>query len=53
MIMMTSSGPSKEVGAYIANAPKEAQAKLKELRAAIKQVAPDAAESISYSTSSR
>ena len=33
---------------YIANAPKEAQAKLKELRAAIKQVTPDAAESIGY-----
>jgi hypothetical protein len=31
-------GPSKEVDAYIASAPTEAQGKLKELRATIKQV---------------
>lgn len=41
-------GRSKEVDAYIANAPRVAQGKLKEVRAAIKQIAPDAAESISY-----
>ena len=41
-------GSSKEVDAYIANAPKEARARLKQLRATIKQVAPDAAEGISY-----
>lgn len=39
---------SKDVDAYIAKAPKEVQGKLKELRAAIRQVAPGAAESISY-----
>ena len=39
---------SKDVDAYIAKAPKELRGKLKELRAAIKQVAPKAAESISY-----
>jgi uncharacterized protein YdhG (YjbR/CyaY superfamily) len=37
-----------EVDAYISNAPKKAQDKLKQIRAAIKQVAPGAAESISY-----
>lgn len=44
----TAPAPSNEVDAYISHAPKEAQGKLKQLRAAIKQVAPDAAESISY-----
>lgn len=39
---------SNEVDAYIAHAPTEAQTKLKQLRAAIKQLAPDATESISY-----
>jgi len=39
---------SKEVDAYIAKAPKEIQQKLRELRKAIKQVAPDAEEKISY-----
>jgi uncharacterized protein YdhG (YjbR/CyaY superfamily) len=39
---------SKDVDAYIAKAPKPVQGKLKELRAAIKHVAPRAAESISY-----
>ena len=34
--------------AYIARAPKATQSKLKEVRKAIKQVAPLAAESISY-----
>ncbi len=39
---------SKEVDAYIARAPKEVQGKLRQVRAAIRQVAPDAVESISY-----
>lgn len=39
---------SKEVDAYISAAPKEAQRKLREVRAAIKSVAPTANESISY-----
>jgi uncharacterized protein YdhG (YjbR/CyaY superfamily) len=38
----------KDVDAYIASAPKEVQGKLKELRTAIKQVAPTAKERISY-----
>jgi uncharacterized protein YdhG (YjbR/CyaY superfamily) len=42
------SGSSKEVDDYIAAAPREVQAKLKAVRAAILDVAPDAAESISY-----
>lgn len=44
----TAPAPSNEVDAYISHAPKEAQGKLKQLRATIKQVAPDAAEGISY-----
>ena len=39
---------AKDVDAYIAAAPKELQAKLKQLRAAIKSVAPGAMEKISY-----
>lgn len=39
---------SKSVDAYIAAAPKEAQAQLREIRAAIREVAPAAEESISY-----
>jgi uncharacterized protein YdhG (YjbR/CyaY superfamily) len=39
---------AKEIKAYIARAPKGVQGKLKELRSAIKQVAPGANESISY-----
>ena len=38
----------KSVDAYIAAAPKETQKKLKELRAAIREVAPTAEERISY-----
>src|SRR5436309_11483894 len=38
----------KNVGAYISAAPKPLQAKLKELRAAIRITAPDADERISY-----
>jgi len=38
----------KDVDDYIARAPKEAQAVLKELRAAIREVAPTAMERISY-----
>ncbi len=37
-----------DVDGYIAAAPKEVQAKLNEMRAAIKQLAPDATEYISY-----
>lgn len=38
----------KDVDAYIARAPKEVQDKLKEVRAAIREAAPTALESISY-----
>ncbi len=36
------------VDTYIASAPKEIQAKLKEIRAVIKKIAPNAMENISY-----
>jgi uncharacterized protein YdhG (YjbR/CyaY superfamily) len=39
---------AKEIDAYIARAPRGVRAKLKELRSAIKEVAPGANESISY-----
>lgn len=45
---LPATGLSKEVDAYIANAPKEARGKLKEIRSTIRQAAPDAVESISY-----
>ena len=38
----------KTVDAYIASAPKEVQAKLRELRATIRKTAPKAEEKISY-----
>ncbi len=38
----------RSVDEYIASVPKEHQGKLRELRAAIKEVAPDAEEKISY-----
>jgi uncharacterized protein YdhG (YjbR/CyaY superfamily) len=38
----------KDVDAYMAAAPKKVQPKLSKIRAAIREVAPDAAESISY-----
>ncbi len=38
----------KDVDTYIARAPKEVQSKLEEVRAAIREVAPNAVESISY-----
>jgi len=38
----------KDVDAYIAEAPKELQGKLKELRATIRTTVPDAEERISY-----
>lgn len=38
----------KDVNAYISSAPKEVQGKLRQVRAAIRDVAPDAVESISY-----
>lgn len=40
--------PIKNVDEYIASAPKEVQGKLKEMRAAIKSIAPEAQEKISY-----
>jgi uncharacterized protein YdhG (YjbR/CyaY superfamily) len=39
---------AKDVDSYIAAAPKETQAKLKEFRAIIKKLAPESVESISY-----
>jgi uncharacterized protein YdhG (YjbR/CyaY superfamily) len=39
---------AKSVDAYIASSPKEVQNKLKEIRKAIKEVAPTSKESISY-----
>lgn len=39
---------SKDIDAYIARAPKEAQGKLRKVRTAIREVAPDAVEGISY-----
>ena len=41
-------GRSKSVDAYIAAAPKDLQPQLREVRAIIREVAPDAKESISY-----
>jgi uncharacterized protein YdhG (YjbR/CyaY superfamily) len=41
-------GSSKEVDEYIASAPRQMRPKLKQLRAAIKQAAPEATETISY-----
>ena len=38
----------KDVDAYIARAPKEVRSKLREVRIAIREVAPNAVESISY-----
>ncbi len=45
---MKKSPKPKDVDGYIAEAPKEAQAKLKELRAIIRKTAPAAVERISY-----
>jgi uncharacterized protein YdhG (YjbR/CyaY superfamily) len=39
---------TRDVDGYIENAPKEVQLKLRQIRAAIREVAPDAIESISY-----
>jgi uncharacterized protein YdhG (YjbR/CyaY superfamily) len=39
---------SGNVDAYIADQPKDVQGKLREIRAAIRQVAPDATETTSY-----
>jgi len=46
--MVTMKKTPKDVDEYIASAPKEVQAKLKELRAAIREAAPTAVERISY-----
>jgi uncharacterized protein YdhG (YjbR/CyaY superfamily) len=45
---MTMGRPAKSVGAYISSAPREFRPKLREIRAAIRKVAPTAKESISY-----
>ena len=45
---MQRSKPPKNVDEYIASTPKEVQPKLREVRAAIREVAPNAVESISY-----
>ena len=39
---------SKSVDEYISSAPKEVQPKLKKIRTAIREIAPNAVESISY-----
>ncbi len=39
---------AKDIDNYIAKCPKDLQGKLKEIRAAIKEVAPDASETTSY-----
>ncbi len=39
---------SADVDAYIANAPRDVQAKLREIRAAIREVAPGAMETMEY-----
>jgi uncharacterized protein YndB with AHSA1/START domain/uncharacterized protein YdhG (YjbR/CyaY superfamily) len=44
----TAGRATESVDAYIGAAPEEAQPKLREVRAAIREAAPDAAESISY-----
>ena len=41
-------GQAEDVDAYIESAPKEVQSRLREVRSAIKEAAPDASESISY-----
>jgi uncharacterized protein YdhG (YjbR/CyaY superfamily) len=45
---MTMDSKTRKVAEYIAAAPKEVQARLKQIRAAIKEVAPNATEFISY-----
>ena len=40
--------PARDVDGYVEAAPKEAQPKLRQLRAAIREAAPDAIETISY-----
>ncbi len=40
--------PKETVESYISSAPKEARGKLKKIRAAIREVAPNAIEGISY-----
>ena len=47
-VLLIMKNAPKNVDEYIAGAPKEAQGKLIELRAAIRETAPSAVESISY-----
>ena len=46
--MKTNKTPAKTIDEHIANSPKEVQAILKKIRAAIKKAAPDAEETINY-----
>jgi uncharacterized protein YdhG (YjbR/CyaY superfamily) len=45
---ISSESGSKDVDQYIARCPKDVQGKLKEIRAAIREAAPDATETMSY-----
>ena len=45
---ISSESGTKDVDAYIANCPREIRSKLREIRAAIRDVAPDATETTSY-----
>jgi uncharacterized protein YdhG (YjbR/CyaY superfamily) len=45
---MRTNAKARNVAEYIAAAPKEVQARLRQIRAAIKEAAPDATEFISY-----
>ncbi len=47
-IWSSKNAPANDIDAFIQMSPKEAQAKLKELRALIKKLAPRAEETISY-----
>jgi len=40
--------PTRDVDAFIQNAPKQVQPRLREMRAAIRKAAPDSVETISY-----
>lgn len=46
--MVNTGNSSREVDAYIARCPKALQGKLREIRAAIREAAPGATETISY-----
>ena len=48
VLRMTMEGSTENVDDYISEAPRQVQGKLREIRAAIREVAPTAKESISY-----